>query len=621
MRYAAVAVAAAIPVLLGVLVLAHGSGRRIGWLLVAHGISVGLLLGGAGSAGQGHAARVVDQLAQGSWIFLFLWLVLIAYLLPDGRPLSAHWRHWMGAGLLGAALFLVGAAGDASSYRQEHAGAAPPVRWLPQAVSDVIGTAGLVLVVLLFFGSVVAVWQRLKRATDEARRQLLWVIWGALAVPVGLLCVWANHFLLGDHDWLTTVALTWISVAMPVAIAVAIRRHRLLDIELVLSRTLTYGVLVVGVVVLYALLLRAAERVGGDGTVGGLIAVAVVAVSVHPTYSWLRRHVERWVYGYRSEPHRAMRLLADRAESAEAEQLSAMITAAVAEAVRVDRVWVDPTPGPGDEQGERILRVPLVHRGETLGDLVVEAPPGRHLSQADVALLGDLARYAAVLVQAEARAVQLRQSRTRIVAAREEERRRLRRDLHDGLGPALAAIVLKLNAAESRQQEARAELLAEARKETRQAIVEVRRLVDDLRPAAIDEVGLLGAIRQRAATLSDDLVVEVEGPETMPRLPAAVEVAAFRITSEALTNVVRHAGATRCRISISTDGPLELTVADNGCGAAYPGVPGVGWISMRERAAEVGGSCTIAARPEGGLLVRALLPLGQPTAAGQEAVR
>jgi signal transduction histidine kinase len=255
--------------------------------------------------------------------------------------------------------------------------------------------------------------------------------------------------------------------------------------------------------------------------------------------------------------------------------------------------------------------VPLLHRGERLGDLAVDLPAGRTLSAADRSLLDDLARHAAVLVRAERLTKELRESRSSIVTAREEERRRLRRDLHDGVGPSLAAIVLKLNAAQSRADpDERNALLTETRDEVRSAIAEVRRLVDDLRPPAIDEVGLVGAIRQRAVGLSGDVASVVSGPETLPALPAASEVAAYRIASEALTNVARHSGASRCRVAVAVDGAFELTVADNGTGTNGRPTRGMGWTSMRERAAELGGSCTITGRPEGGLLVRAVLPLG-----------
>ena len=609
MLYPAVVLAAAIPVLLGVLVVRRGP-PLVGWLLLAHGLCVGMLLGGSGPTGAGTVALVVDQVLAGSWIFLFLWLVLVAYLVPDGRPLSARWGYWLLLGLFGSVLFLVGAAGDRDGFRAEHGGLHPPLGWLPPTVSGVLGMIGLALMVLLFLGSALAVRARWRASTGVVRAQLMWLLVGALAVPVGLMVVWVNYFLLGQHEWLSDLTLSLVSVALPLTITIAILRYRLFDIQVVLSRALTYGVLVIGIVLLYASLLLGAERIGGSSTAGGLVAVAVVAVAVHPAYSWLRQRIERWVYGYRSQPQEALRILADRAEAAESDGLDAAVTDAVAEALRVDRVWVDSA---AVDRGERVVRVPLAHRGERLGTLAVEVPPGRVLSAEDLSLLDDLARYAAVLVRHQRQEQQLRESRKWIVATREEERRRLRQDLHDGVGPCLAATVLKLNAAESSPDGAeRSALVAEARKEVRSAIAEIRRAVDDLRPPAIDEVGLLAAIRQRAATMSVALPIEVCGPDPLPALPAAVEVAAFRIASEALANVAQHARATLCRIEVHVGDDLELTVADNGCGAdGSTESPGLGWDSMRERAAELGGSCTIDNRAEGGLLVRATFPIEQ----------
>lgn len=629
MFLAAVVLASAISVGLGLLVVRRSDQHLVGWMLVAHGLSVGVLLAGPEAVATEGVALVVDQLAQGSWIFLFLWLALIAYVLPTGRPLSRAWGRWIRVGMTGAVLFLVGAVGDRTGFEDQHDGQPPPLTWLPEPVSDLLGLIGLVLVVALLSGSALAVRNRLRSATGDERLSLLWLVWGALAIPAGLLCVWAGHFVLGGQAWFPRTVLVVVSLALPAAIAVAVLRHHLFDIRLLLSRTLTYAALIIGVVGLYSAVLLAAGWLGsrwsgsssGAGvTVGGLVAVAVVAVILNPAQSWLRRRIERWVYGYRSQPHQALRLLAERADAAEPDALVPAVTAAVAEALEVDRVWVDDGPTHLDE---RAVRIPLEHRGENVGDLVVEVPPGRRLSTADLALLRDLSRYAAVLVRSERQRDELRQSRSRIVAGREEERRRLRRDLHDGVGPSLAAIVLKLNAAESQVPGASgAPLLAQAREEVREVITELRRLVDDLRPPAIDEVGLLAALRQRAATLSGDVLIEVTGPEPMPPLPAAVEVAAFRIASEAMVNVTRHADATRCRVELEMNGSFELSIADNGRGAELgrQRTPrGAGWVSMRERAAELGGICTISSGPEGGLVVRARVPVDQPAdASGPE---
>ncbi len=598
---------AAVAVLVGVLVLRVQP--RIGWLLVAHGVSFGTLMAFPASSSSGLGA-VVDQLGSGAWVFLFLWLALIAYLLPDGRTASRFWRRWVGFGLLGVVAFMVGAAGDTESFRQAHHGAAPPLTWLPEPVSKLLGVTGLLLTVALLFGSVPAVRARLRKASGDARLQLLWLVWGATSVPLALLAAWIGYFGFDGSPLLVDPALVLAGVALPLTIGIAILRYHLFDIQLVLSRTLTYGLLVVSVVALYALLLFGAERLLGERTVGGLLAVGIVAVAVHPAYAFLRGRIERWVYGYRADPATALRKLGADLASAAPLRILDTITASVADTLKVDRVWLETNGAPAPDVPPAI-RVPLVHRGERIGDLAVEMPPGRTMSAADTRLLDDLARHAAVTVRAAQLAGELHASRSRIVTAREEERKRLRRDLHDGLGPSLAAILLKLQAARSRTDDAeRNALLAEIRDETKAAIREVRRVVDDLRPPAIDEVGLVGAIRQRAASLSTSaLVFRVHGPDTLPSLPAAVEVAAFRIASEAMTNVARHSGAGRCSVELEVAGTLGLTVSDNGRGGTAPAGDGVGWTSMIDRAAELGGSCTIASRAEGGLVVRAVLPL------------
>lgn len=595
---------------LGLLVVFRGRQPRIGWLLAAHGVTIGIFLGMPESASTSQTGMIVDQLTQGIWVFLFLWLVLIAYLLPDGHTGSAFWRRWVTTGLVGVMLFLVGAAGDRQTFADTHESRPAPVPWLPSAVSDAVGFVGLLLVLLLVFGGFVALARRVRSASGDDRVRLLWPVWGSLSVPAVLVFGWVNHFLLGDHPAPFTIALVFLGLAVPATIAISVLRHRLFDIELVLSRTLTYVALTALVMGAYGALLNMAGSAFNNRSAGGLVAVGLVAVLVHPTYAWLRRHVERLVYGYRSDPAEALRRLGASVESADVLHVVDSITASVASALKVDHVWVEPS-GVGSTADPRVHRVPLRHHGEHVGNLAVELPSGRKLSPAEAALLHDLALHAAVMVKAGQLALDLQESRSRIVTAREEERKRLRRDLHDGVGPSLAAIVLKLNAAQTRKGEAdRNALLEETREEVKATIREVRRLVDDLRPPAIDEVGLIGAIRQRAAALSSDtLTCTVTGPETLPPLPAAVEVAAFRIASEAMTNSARHSGASRCTVKIELDEALGVAIADNGRGSMGPTAEGVGWTSMTERAAELGGSCTIAIRDEGGLVVRALLPL------------
>jgi signal transduction histidine kinase len=209
---------------------------------------------------------------------------------------------------------------------------------------------------------------------------------------------------------------------------------------------------------------------------------------------------------------------------------------------------------------------------------------------------------------------ELQRSRERLVAAREEERRRLRRDLHDGLGPALASQTLTLTAARQllRANPEQAEaLLAEAIRHAQDGVNDIRRVVYELRPPALDDLGLAGALRALVAEYGASGVrFEVSVPEPLPPLPAAVEVACYRIAQEALTNVVRHAQAARCALTVTVGEALTLEVADDGRGLAPARRAGVGLASMRERTGELGGACRVEPGAAGGTRVVATLPLG-----------
>jgi signal transduction histidine kinase/sensor domain CHASE-containing protein len=209
---------------------------------------------------------------------------------------------------------------------------------------------------------------------------------------------------------------------------------------------------------------------------------------------------------------------------------------------------------------------------------------------------------------------ELQRSRESLVSAREEERRRLRRDLHDGVGPQLAALMLELETASdlvSDNLEASA-LMAKLSERAGEIVSDVRHSVHALRPPALDELGLVGALREGAMQYGPSgLRVLVEDPEELSHLPAAVEVACYRVAQEALANVVRHARASNCSIRIRVDeeaGALSVEVEDDGRGIREDDRAGVGMISMRERTEELGGRCTVKPLAGGGTLVRALLP-------------
>ncbi|MDQ6837869.1 MAG: sensor histidine kinase [Actinomycetota bacterium] len=266
--------------------------------------------------------------------------------------------------------------------------------------------------------------------------------------------------------------------------------------------------------------------------------------------------------------------------------------------------------------GQDPTRFPLVHQGRMIGALVVGRRPGeRDITDRERALLNDLATQASVAAANVSLTEDLRRSRERIVAAREEERSRLRNDLHDGLGPQLTGVALGLDLVIETAEEAAPEAAAAAerlRSELEDAIADIRRLVQGLRPPRLDEVGLCGALREMVARAErSGLIVDAQLPDDCPALPAAIEVAAFRIAAEAITNVVRHAGARSCVVALHVASALHLSVTDDGRGL-NGALGGVGTTSMRERAEELGGSCTVGPGETGGCRVEAHIPVIQP---------
>lgn len=261
------------------------------------------------------------------------------------------------------------------------------------------------------------------------------------------------------------------------------------------------------------------------------------------------------------------------------------------------------------------LAVPLTHRDEIVGHLQVwprdSAAGGYTPDECD--MLANLAERAAPSAHMIRITRDLQRAREHLVLAREEERRRLRRNLHDSIGPTLSALSLKAGAVRNtiRRDAALAETqMNELRDQIKQVIAEIRRVVYDLRPPALDELGMLPAIREQAHQFGvDGLSVTVDAPERFSTLPAAVEVAAYRIVLEALSNVSRHAQAQRCCIALSVGKDMQIEVTDDGAGLTTPFRAGVGITSMRERAIELGGTFLIESLPQHGTRIFACLPL------------
>jgi signal transduction histidine kinase len=348
------------------------------------------------------------------------------------------------------------------------------------------------------------------------------------------------------------------------------------------------------------------------------VAAAVVAVSFAPMRDALQAASNRVVYGQWSRPGDMLATTARRlGDATDVPALLASLVEEVGSGLGLRYVEItDPdgrslaaygsTTGPTD-------RIAMTSYGAVVGHLAWARRP---LRQGDRDLLVDLARQLGTVAHAQGLLDAVRASQERLVSAREEERRRLRRDLHDGLGPALASLSLRVDTMRNRlgtpnggSPEADAALVA-LRSGIQATVADVRRIVEGLRPPALDELGLVEAVRQLADGLvaGTDLQVRIDADE-LPRLPAATEVAAYRILQEAFGNAVRHAQAEHVCVGLRyAGGSVDLEVSDDGTGVLVPREGGIGLPGMRERAEEIGGSFAIIATPGAGTTVSVSLP-------------
>jgi signal transduction histidine kinase len=527
-------------------------------------------------------------------------------------------------------------------------------RWLPLgwgafALPHVLfpGSDALLLPVMiaLVAASVYAqVWRYRHDSDVVQRQQIKFVVFGLSGALGGWIAVeiigntaFADQLRAGS-PWVllfnAAVRAAWLLV--PLSIGAAVLHYRLWDIEPIVNRTLVYGALTVAVAGLYVLVVGyfAVFFKVNDSPLVGLLATGVIAVVFQPLRERLQRGVNRLLYGQRDEPYVVLSRLGQRLESIVApEAVLPTIVQSVAEALKLPYVAIVLTTDASHEvaasHGTPVTAVgrwPLAYQTEPIGELLV-APraSGEDFSVADRRLLDDLAHHVGIAAYGvrltrdlRRLATDLQLARERLVTAREEERRRLRRDLHDGIGPSLASLVQRVDAATrlvSRDPETAVAVLIDLKTQAKATVAGIRQLVYALRPPALDELGLVSAIREHAALHLEPagLRVTVEAPSPFPTLPAAVEVAAFRIVLEALTNVARHADAHSCCVRLTCGPDLFVEVSDDGRGFTSGMRAGVGLTSMRERAAELGGECVVEAGLTGGTRVWARLP--QPSQA------
>lgn len=673
------AVALAGAPVLGAVLAGNGRSLRYGWWWC--GLGAGFGLSGFAEAyityavSHGHLDGSVELAATVGDVGWVLALMCVPFLLlrfPDGRLPSQRWRvlAWVLHGAAGAAV-----AGVLLAPGQ--AGIAPVDR---MALTAEVAQVGMVLlvggVVVLFLGTAPAIASlvvRYRAAGMARRQQIKWVLYAAAlnGASLAVLTWWTAPGL-----W-DPVLESLPLVALYVAVGIAVLRYGLYDIDRLISRTLVYGVLTAGVVALYVGLvgvLSALFQTRATLPVA-LVATAVVAVVFQPLRERAQRAVNRLLYGERDNPLAVISRLAGTLEAAiPTEAVLPTVVATTAQALRLPHasIWEydggsldlaaaeGAAPGSvhveGDPALARVLRgggpievarldprsrlaaalvgtgatlaYPLQHRGRAVG-LLCLAPrsPGEGWSRADLSTLADLARHAGAAAHATLLAGELqrslgelRRSRELLVASQEQERRRIQRDLHDGLGPILAAVRLHLEACLQTSADLPPHLRGSLERVddlVGRSASEVRRLVTGLHPPALAQLGLVPALRAHVEQFGRDLNIRacLSGDDAVHASPA-VEVAVFRVAQEALTNVAKHAHATAVDVHLSLhEGRLQLTVRDDGTGLPVDtNGHGTGMAGMRERAALLGGQLTVGAAAGGGTQVTMDLPVVEAVA-------
>ena len=594
----------------------------IGWILVASG-----LLQVTNLAADAYSARALtdpDQslplglaaawLASWTWLpSLLLPLLVLPPLYPTGHPPSRYWVWHLRVAwtAIGVAVLVMafGAGGVSDTVAGTELPFTPPT-WTAYVVLPVMGA----LLAAATASSIVGTLVRVVRATYPERQQLLW-----------LLCVVGAMVATVFTEYRMLFAFAYCMV--PAAVLVGVLRYRLLGIEVALRRTLLYVPLTLLVALVVGGLSTLVARLAPDGPLALLVASAVVAILVIPVAGRLRVLVDRLVLGERVDPVVVVDRLGAGLEVEQADPVSSMLEA-VASAVDApsatvrdldDEVLARVGPTPPQAPPSKLV-LPLRHRGSLLGTLHVAPRRGAdEIPARDARLLAALAPHLAVVLGSRRLNEELARERNRVMEATLRERDRVRRDLHDGLGPSLSGIALGIEAARRAHDidpDAVPALLDRTREEADSAVREIRRVLDGLRPRALDVGGLEGAVRDTATSLGlgrrGGASFELR-TDPLSDLPPRLEEAAFRIVAESLTNVARHSGAGRCLVELArSNGDLRIEVVDDGAGVDPMAVAGHGLESIRQRALDVGGTLTVDSNSLGGTRVAAVLPL-EPT--------
>ena len=632
---------------LGSLILRRRSRNRVGLVLLVAGIcgQAWVLLAYYASYGLAVRPGLVPAAEAAAWAAA--WLPIVAFglaftflflLFPDGRLPSARWRP---IGWFAAATVVFAAATwatDPEPLGTAFADARNPTGLDMVARLDLTGV-GWGLYVLAVLGSATAAVVRLRRSSGAERQQLTWFAYAAALVGLAWVTVTVGSSAGGPFTTVSELMLLVVIFALPLAVFIAVFKHHLYDIELVLSRTIVVGVLAVLVTGGYvAVVAGVGTAIGRAGEVSmglAVVATALVAVVFQPVRVRAQRLANRLVYGERATPYGVLTALARKTgDTYDAGDLLPYLARTLAEATGASRVdvWLLAdrrlhcvTRWP--VAGERPASVPVTdedepptlpgvsevaavrHQGALVGALSMTLPLGHGLRPVERRLLADLAAQVGVALDNIRLVEELKASRQRILAAQDEERRRIERDIHDGVQQRLVALSLALRmagaGARTAPDGAMADALEEAAEEARAALAELRRLARGIHPAIVSEGGLAAALDSLAERSPVPTAV-LSVPEG--RLAASVEVTVYYLVAEALANVAKHAHASTARVSVDrVDSAILVEVADDGIGGAAPGT-GSGLSGLADRVAALSGTFAVESPSGQGTRLRAVIP-------------
>jgi signal transduction histidine kinase len=420
------------------------------------------------------------------------------------------------------------------------------------------------------------------------------------------------------------------ALIFPITIAFSILRYRLWDVDILLNRTLVYGGLSLAVIAVYIVMVGALGTLfqAQGNFLFALLATGLIALLFQPLRGRLQQGVNRLMFGERDDPYKVLSQLGQQLQTTDTPQATLQsLVETIAVTLKLPFVAIELA---GEEErlsgaatgkaAAQTVELPLRYQNETIGYLVAsQRAPGESFTERERRLLASIAGQAGAVAYSMSLTAALQHSREKLVLTREEERRRIRRDLHDELGPTLASQTFALDAAIDMLESDPIEttrLLQALKSQNQETVAAIRQLVYELRPPALDELGLIDALVAQAGRLNrrDNLQIHVTSqPDPLPSLSAAVEVAAYRIALEAMTNAARHAQARGCDVLLRVEENgrqrIWIEITDDGIGLPDDFTVGVGLHSMRERADELGGSFGAHALAGGGTRVMAMLPL------------